>query len=208
MSISTDGSINFVENSERKVGKQKKAGILGELEKIEITEDVKLEANRIYMANDNMVIRKGNKLTYILFVCIYNAYKNLAKPDTPKRVAALVGLKSNEISKASSTYTIKEIKFVTFPELIPRYCQEIGLKPDITDEIKKFGEELLINNEILNESFPQNIAAATIHLYLTIHGCQYEIKTFAAKVELSGVTLTNALNTVKELYGNGNVISK
>src|SRR3990170_6203612 len=96
-SIITEDNIFECGNNttEKKYPKGKKNGIYEDLDKIIVPEYIKIEANKIYLES-NLTSRKGNKLSYILFNCIYNAYKNLGEPEIPKKIAALVGLSTSE----------------------------------------------------------------------------------------------------------------
>src|SRR5581483_10253 len=122
-------------------------------------------------------VRKGQKMNYALFYCIYTAYKELGKCQVPKTVANLVGIQASEISKAISTFSSSGKKntspskdFVSFIELIPAYCIELGIDTETTVQIQEFGRDLQSRFPDLDEKFPQNIAAGMILYFMTIHG--------------------------------------
>lgn len=184
-------------------------GISMELEKIAIPENIRAEANRIFIDN-NFSVRKGQKMNYVLFYCIYHAYKNLGQYKVPKKIAALVGIPSNEIAKANSIFKSSGVlshstdtdDFISFPEFISDYCQDLGIDECTTQSIKSFGKELQEKYPDLDEKFPQNIAAGLIYYYLTIHIGEQDRKSFAAKVQLSDVTVNTAFNTIKSFHNS------
>lgn len=187
-------------------------GISVELEKIAIPENIRAEANKIFIDN-NFSVRKGQKMNYVLFYCIYHAYKNLGQVKVPKKIAALVGIPNTEIAKANSIFKSAGLlasqvrncdtdDFISFPEFITDYCQDLGVDECTTAAIKQFGKELQEKYPDLDEKFPQNIAAGLIYYYLTIHIGEQDRKSFAAKVQLSDVTVNTAFNTIKSFHNS------
>lgn len=186
--------------------------IIPELQNLNIPEYVKLKANEIFV-NQNLSLRKGKKLPHILFYCVYKAYRQLGESQVPKKIATLVGLPHNEISKAVSMFSSpnansdsklnSEGSFSSFVQLIPCYCEDLGINNrDTITEIQRFGQQLLDMNSDLDEKFPQNIAAGVILYWMSIHGYEIDRKGFQAKVQLSDVTISNAFKLVKSVHNS------
>ncbi len=183
-------------------------GITAELEKISVPESVRIEANKIFLET-GLTVRKGQKMNYVLFYCIYQAYKRLGNCQVPKKIAGLVGIQNNEIAKANSICKSNRARkdhpddfdnFVPFTDLVHGYCEDLGIDQLTADAIKAFGQDLRDKYSELDEMFPQNIAAGLIYYYLTIHIGEQDRKSFAAKVKLSDVTINSAFKTIKNYH--------
>ena len=209
--IIRDGDVHLVDVPDGlKIVKLKvKKSIIQELQNIAIPQNVMLKANNIFISQ-NLSLRKGQKLPHLLFYCVYNAYRQLGEPKVPKKIATLVGLSPNEISRALSMFNkintgeqdLGESNFSSFVNFIPCYCEDLGINMETVLEIQKFGRELLEICPDLDEKFPQNISAAVILYWMTIHGVNINRKDFQAKVDLSDVTISNAFKLIKSVHNS------
>lgn len=163
---------------------------LSELRKLDIAEDVATEANRIWQELPPEC-KKNKKRSFRQFFCIYNACKNIGRPQVPKTVANIVGLPYNKISKAVKKFPIiNGPTHTSFVDFIPTYCEKIGIDDNTVVSIQDLGRSILVKCRELDDEFPQNIAVGMIVYYLAISGVEIDRKAFSKKVQLSEVTIS------------------
>src|SRR5438874_12599243 len=72
--------------------------IMTDLEKYDFTLDIKHRANFIYNKM-KLTVRRANKRKYLLFFCVYSAYKELNININPTELGKIFELKPGDIQK-------------------------------------------------------------------------------------------------------------
>ena len=197
--------IMFEDVNTKNYGKLKQKNILPDLDLLSLPENIKLEANDIYIKM-NLFSKKSGKRKKLIFVCVYYAYSNLGSPGDPKTIAGLVGIDTKDINKAfnlihGSDYR-PEIKFYKPSDFIPEFCRACYLNKKNHVEVLQLAEEIWNKETDLNSSFPQVVAAAIIMYYLDIHGISYQVNVFSNLIKKADATLIIMKNRVAAAHNS------
>jgi len=172
--------------------------ILNDLAKYDqFSDDIKIRANAIYLKM-NPTTNRAKKRTFLLFYCIYNAYKELNIDIDPSELGDIFGLTSGELQKTSSMFSRLQTNYKpinkprTISNYINDYCNNIGLK-DYVDDIIQLSDSILEKNIDLNQSATQPVAAGMIKYYMTSNGIELSNKEFLAKVAKRSDTTIEAM---------------
>lgn len=183
-------------------------GILPDMINIDIPEEVKAQANNIYR-NLNPSTHRGQRRRYLVFFCIFNAYRELGISKDPKDLAKLVKIKPSDVTKAFTLFSEIQTGYrtasqkVTPLDLIPEYCARLDAVPNV-ELVLELAESILKksddpNNNTgtkLQEMYPQKVAAGIIQYYLNINGIKFNKKRFAEVMGLSEATISSMYRVI------------
>ncbi len=186
--------------------KLKERSIMKDMLSMNCSEDIKKEANKIFL-NMNVTIKRGKRRKKIVFFCIYQAYKNFDIPCDPKVIAKIVNIETKEITKAFSLCSETETGYRPTPrrytpvDFIPVYFPLTNLTSDNMQNIIELTKEILEKSEDLYDAFPQTVAASILMYYMKINGVEYD-KSFAKSVEKSEVTLIEMSRKISDIHNS------
>lgn len=184
----------------------KKPSIANDLAPLEISEQVKIEANNIFQTLNIPTKRKANR-TRVIFFCVFMAYQNLGKVEEPRVIAKSVGLQHKEISKAFSICSKLHTDYVptftqkTPQDFVPIIINKLGIDTEV-EEIVELLQEVLDKDPSLKDDFPQTVAAACVSFFLEIKGIKFPRSEIAHIIERSDMTLQKICNKVTKAYNN------
>ncbi|AHH01988.1 transcription initiation factor TFIIB [Pithovirus sibericum] len=185
---------------------RQQSNILSELSQLEIPDEIRLEANRVYQQLEIPVKRNKNRKRMIFF-CIYRAYDNLYQLKDSRSIADLVGLPYNEINKAfsicSKVQTGHSIPIIhkTAAEFIPVILKDLGVELELSDILAVL-EEVIEKDKSLKDDFPQTVAAAVICYYLCINGIVFQRKEIAEVTRRSEMTIQKIYKKVSNAHNS------
>src|SRR5258708_17857264 len=78
--------------------------IIADLEKYQFNDDIKLRSNLIYNKMKHSA-RRANKRQFLLFFCVYNAYKELGINVNPAELGRMFGLTQGQVQKTDSIFS-------------------------------------------------------------------------------------------------------
>lgn len=182
--------------------------ILPDLEKLDIPNDVKIEAERIFRKLETNT-KRGRRRKKLLFYCIFTAYTILNQPKDPKSIAELVDISSTQITKAFSMCSESQTNYKapnvnwTPIDFIPQYLESCGLSPDCEEEVIQFAKEILDKDPDLYESYPQVVAAGILQYYMTINGAiNINKKKFADIFKKSEMTISKMYKKIAQIHNS------
>lgn len=179
--------------------------IMNDLEKLNLPEDVKLEAERIFHRLSTST-KRGKRRKKLLFYCIFNAYNMLGQPQDPKFIAELVDISPTEMTKAFSMCSEIQTNYrppnihKTPLDFLPQHIQRVGLDSTCTDDIMALGSEVLLKDPELYEHYPQVVAAGILLYYLTINGISVDKKKFAELFRRSEMTIVKMFKRISQVH--------
>lgn len=182
--------------------------ILKDMENIAVPDEIKIKAEEIFNKL-NATTKRGNRRKQLVFFCIYNAYNELGYPQDPKQIAILVGIKNSEMTKALSMCSEAQTGYkppsvqITALDLLPQYCENLGLRDDTVPDVIEFAMKILAIDTELNETFPQKVAAGILLYYATINGIKIDKKEYAKMIQLSEVTINSMYKQVARIDNSG-----
>lgn len=182
--------------------------ILPDLEKLNVPDDIKIEAEGVFrQLNTNT--KRGRRRRKLLFYCIFMAYTKLGQPKDPKSIADMVGISSTEMTKAfsmcSESQTNYKSPIVHWSPLdfIPEYIEAVGVQLDCLDDVLKLGEEILQKDPDLHESYPQVVAGGILMYYMTIRGVEHiNKKKFAEVLKKSEMTISKMFKRIAQVHNS------
>lgn len=197
------------------IAKVPERSILPDLKRLEVPDDVRMEAESIFQKLETKT-KRGKRRKKLLFYCIFKAYKNLKQPKDPKVIAEMVDIPQREIKKAFSMFSAAQTSyssravFHSPSEFIPEYHKSLGLSEDCLPDIIDFVEEILEldqkikSNSKLSEDYPQ-VVAAGILLYWLINKQSMNVnkKHYTSQiVRRSEMTISKMYRRIGEIYNS------
>lgn len=176
--------------------------VLREINTSEIDQDIKTKALEVLNKMDLSIVGvKGNNKNLCKFACIYYAHEELDQPTDPKYLAEK--LKVNPAKCRDALNKFSELQTGYCPakreanasELIPELMEKLGIRNGFIDA-QRFSEKILKKSPNLKEISPQNLSAAILLHYLTIHGFDINLVTYPSIVEKKKATIDSIYRKV------------
>lgn len=150
--------------------------ILSELEKYQLPEEIKNQADVIYSKMKKRV-RRGKIRLQMLFFCTYCAYLELNRDINETELGAQFGLNSGDVQKCDSLFSPMQTgysppcKKISPLSYLTDYCKQIGLTDDVAvNQILTEGTEIMKKDPGLHEDNPKTVAAGILRYYLVTYG--------------------------------------
>ncbi|QIN54631.1 transcription initiation factor TFIIB protein [Cedratvirus kamchatka] len=184
----------------------RQASIVNDLTHIEIPDEIKIEANRVFQSLTISTKRKKNRKRMVFF-CVYEAYRNLNIVEEPRVIAGLVGLPPNELQKAFSVCSELQTGYSTgiqqkkAEDFIPLILKSLGINID-ESEIRDILEQVTEKDPSLNEDFPQTVAAACISYFLEINGLKVPRADIANIIKRSDMTIQKICKKIVKAHNS------
>lgn len=178
--------------------------ILKDIDSLALPDEVKKTADRIF-ADLELSTKKGTKRKRLVFYCLHQAYIELEHPNDPKKLADLIGMNRNEMTKAltmgSSRRTYIPSSIYRIPsDYINEYVKTIGLDTDSTGHVKGLCEEICQKDESLLEENPQLVASAILYVILTNDGMVLDVSLYATLLRVTHSGLARMIKKVNMGY--------
>lgn len=181
-------------------------GIMKDMENYPIQDDAKLKAQEIW-EKINSATKRGQQRKLLIFFCLFHAYNELGKPQDPKWLASIVGIKASQMTNALSSLSPGQTGYqppiiqVTAIHILPAYCELLKLAPETTNDVLIMAKRILEKDEELNETFPQKVAAGILLHYAIVNGILRlkDRKKYAELIGLSDVTISAMYRRVSEI---------
>lgn len=178
--------------------------ILPDLAKYNFTEDIKHEANNIFLRIGRPT-KRGKERDKMLFFLVYTAYREKQKFVNPQSLGKEMGLAPGDVNKALTTFSEAQtgyrprIKRATLLDAIPKLCEELEHEEWIP-ELLEIGKDVLKKNRNLNEEFPQKVAAGIISYFMEFNGIKLPPEQLKEKVNLSDVTIKEIHQRITRIH--------
>ena len=186
--------------------KNQERNIMGDLSKYPFSENIKNMANQVYIEKGRPKHRKQKRI-FLLFACTYEAYKRLGIPFYPKQLAAIFGIKDNDIPKALkmlNTYSSNQscINISKPSDYIEKLANEINIPKQDNELLINFVQNILINDNNKFDNFaPQKVAVVMICYFCKNIGCfQINDKTILTSYHIAQPQYKEITSLIHELY--------
>lgn len=182
-----------------------KKNIVSEFNKYDLPDEVKTKANDIYNKMYKISTKRGKCRHQMLYILVYNAYKELGTPLDPIVLAKAMGLEKSQINKAFTKFSeiqtgYKSINIeIDIVSIIKRICENIGFDEDRLQHCLQVADIILEKDkDLLGEYRIQKIAAAIIEYYLYISGHQVDKELFS---NITGIS-SSSINFLHKRMSN------
>jgi transcription initiation factor TFIIIB Brf1 subunit/transcription initiation factor TFIIB len=149
--------------------------IIKDLEKYELPEDVKYQANDIFLRM-NPKTHRSKKNVQRLFYCTYRAYKELDLVINFTDLCAIFklnkgdGLKALKLFSPLQTGYMPTIKTYTAVDFIKSVSSELNFSDETIEDITKLARSILEKHKQLNDKTTIFLTKAIIKYYIQING--------------------------------------
>jgi len=158
--------------------------IIKKLEKYNIPEDIKYQANSVFLRMRTKTHRKKKDVQRSFF-CTYSAYKELNQVINFTDLCDIFGLTKGEGQASLTMFSFIQtgykpvVKKYTAIDFIPSIALELNLNQDTINDILLLAENILQKYKELNDKNVIFLAKAIIKYYIFVHGIELkeEFKT-------------------------------
>lgn len=153
-------------------------------------------ANEYYIQITDGNIHRGDSRKGIVFACIYNAYKQLGKPQTCENLADLFKIDNKTSLKGLKYFslkikkgTIKQTIHLTPADLVSDIMDRFSATPEQKAEVIKLYEMIKNKSSKINRSRPQSVASSLTYYWICNNKSHINLKKFANEIGLSELTI-------------------
>jgi transcription initiation factor TFIIIB Brf1 subunit/transcription initiation factor TFIIB len=178
--------------------------IAKDLQTMDISLEIKRKADEICQTLKQKTHR-NKKRKYLIFFCIYMAYKELDDEKDANVIAKLVGLPNNKTQAAFSLFStaktgyVPKNKYTSADDLLPHYCRELGLEEK---GILELLQELIDKDKDLDDEPPQTLAAGLLKYYSKINGIQLSDAIISRVCGRTVTCISNMMVKVSQVHNS------
>ena len=171
------------------------------------------KADELYTQVTKGQIYRGNSRKAIVFACIFHAYKLSGKHQTPENLIKLFGLDRKNGLKGLKIVNVNAPKdsqihtsYITPEHLVQDIMDKFKATPTQKAEVVELYSQIKNKSSKLNRSRPQSVAAALTYYWILKKKINITIKDFAAKTDLSELTINKNTKELALVLGTPNII--
>ena len=180
-------------------------GIKNDLVKLNISPEVIEIADTYYEEVTKGEIKRSNLRKGIMFACVFQAYKDLNKHQTPDYLQKLFKITRRTMSKGLTYFYPRSTKrsgdngYITAEHFIPRVMETFNVKQEHIDAALKIYDSIKDRIALFNSSNPQSVSSGVVYYYFKKINVDIPGKDFGKVVGLSEVTITRIASRIDEL---------
>jgi hypothetical protein len=179
-------------------------GIAKDLEIYNLHPDVIRLADKYYASVTNGDIKRSNLRKGIMFACVFQAYKELGKPQTPDHLQKVFGISRKNVSKGLTYFCIglpnrNVEQYITAEHFIPKVFEKLNIKTELLDDCLSLFKQIENKSSLLNRSNPQSVSKGIVFYFLKKLYNNIDIHSYSEKVELSSTTIIRICNTIDSI---------
>lgn len=187
--------------------------IYKDVEKMNFSDAVITEANKIFLATTKGNIYRGNSRKAIIFACVFHAYKILGTPQSCEslievfqldRKVGLKGLKHVGLNAPKDSKIRKS--HIKPQDLVREIMKKFDASPEQIEEVVTIYGKIHNKSSKLNRSRPQSVAAGLTYYYILLKQKNITLKDFTKKVKLSELTVTNITKEIAKVLNTPGLI--
>lgn len=175
--------------------KQHVPSILQDMQKLQIPDLIKREADRLFRETYHKIVKSGNRRE-VIFACLYTVYVRNKVPIIPTDLAMMVGIDINRIHAALTYFDSFrvgrsiEVPSLTTELLLYSYCQKAQLT-NYFDSIESLYSRVKDHQDVKLMS-PQTAAAGLLKAWLVLNNIPHNIHQVELCVERKATTFSSA----------------
>jgi len=185
--------------------------IYKDVEKMNFSDSITTEANRIFIETTNGAIYRGNSRKAIIFACVFHAYKISGSPQSCESLIEVfqlerkVGLKGlKHVGLNAPKNSLIRTTHITPQDLVKEIMKKFEATDKQIKDVINLYSKIHNKSSILNRSRPQSVAAGLTYYYILLKHKDISLKDFTKKVKLSDLTvikITKEISKVLETPG-------
>lgn len=181
-------------------------GIRKDLEKLNLPPNVINIAEQYYFEVTQGEIKRGNLRKGIMFACVFEAYKDIKKHQTPDQLRALFCIDKKNGSRGITYFFRRKKKhereYITAEHIIPKICEKFQFTQEATDEVLDLFNELKKKSPKLEQSYPQSISCGCVYYVLKRKNLDISGEQFGKIVGLSSITIAKKATEIEDILNS------
>ncbi len=188
--------------------KMAEKGIRGDLTKLGIAPEVIDLADTYYFEVTKGEIKRSNLRKGIMFACVFQAYKDLGKHQTPDYLMNLFKISRRVMSKGLTYFYPRSNKrsgdngYITAEHFIPRIMETFNCKQEHIQAALKLYAQVKDKTTLFNSSNPQSVSSGLVYYYFKKINADIPGSTFGKAVGLSEITITKIASRIDEILAS------
>lgn len=179
-------------------------GIKNELEKMKFPIEICKYANDLYLKVTNGEIKRSNLRKGIMFACVFNAYIDLDKPQTPDVLQEMFNIDRKNMSKGLTYFHMrnpakKKSCYISVEHFIPQIMEKFNAKKEHVDTVLKIYDIIKNSSSIFIRSNPQSVSSSLVFFYLKKIDPEISISNFSNIVNLSEITIQRIVSEIETI---------
>jgi transcription initiation factor TFIIIB Brf1 subunit/transcription initiation factor TFIIB len=184
-------------------------GIKKDLERMDFHADIIDLADQYYNEVTNGEIKRSNLRRGIMFACVFQACKDLGKPEIPERLCEKFGIDRKNMSKGLTFFHMGKKKdremstsYITARHFIPDVLKPYRVKDEYAEKIYDLFDRLEHKSHLINTSNPQSVAAGLVYYYFRKNNIDIPVGKFSDIAKLSEITITKIADAIDEFFSS------
>ncbi len=188
--------------------KMAEKGIRSDLTKLGIAPEVIDLADTYYFEVTKGEIKRSNLRKGIMFACVFQAYKDLGKHQTPDYLMNLFKISRRVMSKGLTYFYPRSNKrsgdngYITAEHFIPRIMETFNCKQEHIQAALKLYSQVKDKTTLFNSSNPQSVSSGLVYYYFKKINADIPGSTFGKAVGLSEITITKIASRIDEILAS------
>jgi len=195
------------------IRKLEEKNIIKDVENMGFSDIIISKADELYTQVTKGQIYRGNSRKAIVFACIFHAYKLSGNHQTPENLIKLFGLDRKNGLKGLKIVNVNAPKdsqihtaYITPEHIVQDIMDKFKASPAQKAEVIELYSQIKNKSSKLNRSRPQSVAAALTYYWILKKKINISIKDFAAKTDLSELTINKNTKELALVLGTPNII--
>lgn len=206
-----DNSSSMQDSSRIQHRKVPDKGIVKDLEYYNFPSDVVHLADKFYNMVTNGDIKRSNLRKGIMFACVFYAYKELGKPQTPDHLRVIFDITRKNVSKGLTYFCLGCPKrnmdhYISAAHFIPQIFKQFDIKEEHIQQCLQLFQTIENKSSLLNRANPQSVSKGVVFYYLRKMNTDIDISAYSKEVCLSEVTINRICNTIDSILTPNGVI--
>ena len=186
-------------------------GITKDLEYYNFPTDVVHLADKFYNMVTNGDIKRSNLRKGIMFACVFYAYKELGKPQTPDHLREIFDITHKNVSKGLTYFCLGCPKrnmdhYISAAHFIPQIFKQFDIKEEHIQQCLQLFQTVENKSSLLNRANPQSVSKGIVFYYLRKMNTDIDVSSYSKEVDLSEVTINRICNTIDSILTPNGVI--
>ena len=180
-------------------------GIRTDLSKLGIAPDVIELADQYYYEVTKGEIKRSNLRKGIMFACVFQAYKDLNRHQTPDYLQNLFKITRRVMSKGLTYFYPRSQKrsgdngYITPEHFIPRVMETFHVNDEHVQAALQLYQQIKDKTTLFNSSNPQSVSCGLVYYYFKKINFPIPGGAFGKAVGLSEITVTRIASRIDEI---------
>jgi len=182
--------------------------IFKDVENMKFSDKIVSLANQIYIEVSKGQIYRGNSRKAIVFACVFHSLKISGKPQSHEKLMKIFDLSKKNGLRGLKIVNLNAPKnsmihttYITPANIIDDIMDKFDANQEHKNEVIKLYDKIKNKSSKINRSRPGSIASGLVYFWISLKNINVSIKDFAAKVDLSELTILKIAKEISDILG-------